>query len=288
MEEKTAEKTWLPIVKRENPFLKEAIREITDKDALYDIHHSADNYCGFDYADCLHLFHVEDENVLEDEILSLTKKQITDILWQLPTLLEIFSENKIIPIIRTRYRKYVFRILYLLWQDYYDKPKFRNLFLYVVNNPKTADYVREVNFSAETLRAIALSNQAENKFIELARTENLDMREFLSFHKINRDSVIAIDSMSMFFLFCSAEDYMEFGSERLIIALMRFETKNQAKMLNNMVRKLDKEGRMALKEVFLYFIYRYSFPATEKTHEFWGLVQPETLQIVQEEFRTAR
>jgi hypothetical protein len=59
-------------------------------------------------------------------------------------------------------------------------------------------------------------------------------------------------------------------------------------MLNNMVRKLDKEGRMALKDVFLYFIYKYSFPSAEKIHEFWGMVQPETLEIIQDEFRTAR
>jgi hypothetical protein len=274
--------------RRDDPVLQEAIRTIADKDALYDIHHGVSDVSSFDYADCLHLFHIEDEKTLEDAILALTKKQISDVLWQMPTLLEIFSENKFVPIIRTRYRKYMFRILYLLWQDYYDKPKFRNLFLYVVNNPKTAEYVTEVNFSAETLRAIALSNQAESKFVELARVENLDMREFLAFHKINRDSVIAIDVMSVFFLFCSAPDYMEFGSERLIIALMRFETKNQVKMLNNMVRKLDKEGRMALKDVFLYFIYKYSFPSAERIHEVWGMVQPETLEIIQDEFRTAR
>lgn len=270
--------------KREDLLLKEAIKTISDNNALYNIHHDPSEDVEFDIASCLYLFHMTDEKILENAILSLTKKQISDILWQLPTLLEIFSENRVIPIIRIRYRKYMFRIFYLLWQDYYDKPKFRNLFLYVVNNPKTAEYVREVNFSAEALRSIALSNQAESKFVELARTENLDMREFLSIHKINRDSVIAIDVMSVFFLFCSGKEYIEFGSERLIIVLMRFEMKNQAKVLNNMVRKLNKEERMALKDVFYYFLYKYNLPDTEKIHEFWNLIQPECLVIIQEEF----
>ena len=274
--------------KRADPLLQEAIQKISDKGALYDIHLNSpkDNEC--DISDCLYLFHMTDEAILKNAIFSLTKKQISDILWQLPALLEIFNESRIIPIIRMRYRKYMFRILYLLWQDYYDKTKFRNLFLYVVNNPKTAEYVKEVNFSAETLRSIVLSNQAENKFVELARLEQLDMREFLSYHKINRDSVIAIDAMSVFFLFCSGPDYFEFGSERLIIALMRFDMRNQAKVLNNMVRKLNKEERLLLRDVFEYFIYKYNFPVTVKTHEFWSLVQPESLAAVQEEFGFAR
>jgi len=277
-------KTETARIARENPLLQAAIKTISEKDALYNIHRNSPDDSEFDIAGCLYLFHMTDEAILKNAIFSLTKKQISAILWQLPTLLEIFNENKILPIIRMRYRKYVFRILYLLWQDYYDKPKFRNLFLYVVNNPKTAEYVKEVNFSAETLRSIALSSQAENKFIELARTEQLDMREFLSFHKINRDSVIAIDAMSVFFLFCSGQDYIEFGSERLIIALMRFETKNQAKILNNMLRKLNREERLALKDVFQYFIYKYSLRGTEKIHEFWLLIQPELLETMQEEF----
>ena len=264
--------------------MKEAIRILSDSGALYNINHHSLKDGDFDIAQCLYMFHMTDEKIRENAILSLTKKQISDILWQLPMLLEIFSEDRVIPIIRIRYRKYMFRILYLLWQDYYDKPKFRTLFLYVVNNPKTVEYVKEVDFSAETLRSIALSNQADSKFVELARTEELDMREFLSKHKINRDSVIAIDVMSVFFLFCSGQEYLEFGSERLIIVLMRFEMKNQAKVLNNMVRKLDKEERMKLKEVFYYFLYKYDRPAAGNPHEFWHLIQSETLETVLEEF----
>lgn len=288
MEQFFEEKTGAATARQGDPLLQEAIRTISDCDALYNIHHDSSEDSGFDIAGCLSLFHMTDEKIRENAIFSLTKKQITDILWQLPMLLEIFSEDRVIPIIRIRYRKYMFRILYLLWQDYYDKVKFRNLFLYVVNNPKTAEYVKEVNFTAETLRSIALSNQTDSKFIELARVEKLDMREFLSTHRINRDSVLAIDVMSVFFLFCSGQEYLEFGSERLIIALMRFEMKNQAKVLNNMVRKLNREERMELKDVFYYFLYRYDRPVAAKTHEFWGLIQTEVMETVQEEFGADR
>ncbi len=264
--------------------LNDALRALSDKEALYNIHWHSVYERESDFSEYLYLFRQPDEKALKDAILSLTRRQIETFLSQLPAFLEVYSEEKIFPIIRYRYRKYMFRILYLFWQDYYDKAKAQRLFLYVLNHPKTSEYVGEVHFSAETLRSLALSNQPENLFLELARSEGLDMREFLEYHRINRDSVIAIDATGVFFLFCSGSDYLEFGAERMIIAIMRFEMRNQAKVLNNMVKKLTKERRVLLKDVFHYFVYKYDSPAARDRHEFWSLVRPETMETVQQEF----
>ncbi len=102
---------------------------------------------------------------------------------------------------------------------------------------------------------------------------------------IDRNSILAIDVMSIFFLFCSAKDYSSFGSERLIIALVRISMNNQAKVLNNILRKLSDEERILHKDVLQYFIYQYKYPVTASVHDFWKLIHPDALEIMQEEFR---
>lgn len=275
-------------VRKEYPFFEAAIKKITSKEKFYDIHTSLKHEEHIDISHYYFIFQIADENALENAILSLTKTQIEVILCELPKLLEIFHETRITLIFRMRYRKYMFRILYLLWQDYYDRERFHNLFLYVLNHPKSVNYVKEVNFSVETLRSLVLAKQVENKFVEIARSEKLDMREFLSFHKINRDSIIAIDVMGIFFLFCSAEEYIEIGSERVIIALMRSDMKNQAKILSNMIQKLSSEDRIILKDVFRYFYYKYNAPGVEINHEFWKILPSNILEAVQDEFNSTK
>jgi len=230
------------------------------------------------------LFKNNADKQVEKYILRLTKNQIEAIVYGLPKIIDIFTMDKITPLIKLRYRKYMFRIIYVLWQDNYDKIKFRNFFLYVVNNPKTVNYVDEIKFTIDQLRTMALTNQMENKLVEFARSEKLDMAEFLKKHKIRRDSVLAIDVMSIFFLFCTANDYLEFGNERLIIAIMRCDINNQAKILNNMVKKTDAEQRNKLTDVFQFFIHRYVYSVSESNKNFWDLIMPDVKETVYNEF----
>lgn len=286
MQEDQKENDLILGVKKEYPFFEAAIKTIAGKNKFYDIHTSLNHEGNIAVANYYFLFQIADEKVLENAILSLTKTQVEVILCELPKLLEIFSESRITPIFRVRYRKYMFRILYLLWQDHYDNERFHNLFLYVLNHPKSAEYVKEVNFSVETLRSLVFAKEVESKFVEIARSEQRDMREFLTYHNINRDSIIAIDVMGIFFLFCSAQEYLEIGSERVIIALMRADMKNQAKILSNMIKKLSPEDRIELKDVFHYFYYKYNAPGAEINHEFWNMLSPNVLESVQDEFNS--
>lgn len=262
--------------------LVDVINMFENTKSYYDIHKYLKSSNNVDITKYMFLLNQSDENTNMQIIKSLSRKQIEEVLFDLPRLLEIFSETRITPLFKYRYRRYMFRILYLLWQDYYDKTKYHNLFLYVLNHPKSQEYVKEVNFTVDQLRSLVLSKQVENKLLEMARTENLEMRVFLSKHQINRDSVIAIDAIGIFFLFCSADDYLEIGSERLIIALMRSEIRNQAKIFNNMMKKLTKEELLKLKEVLLYFEYKYDNTITGKVQEFWNLISQETREIYED------
>ncbi len=268
------------------PYFTEAIKHITNKNVEYDLRKIIKHDRKIDSASYMLIFGNADESIQRERLLSLSKKQLEELLYEIPKLIEIFSETKLTPIIKLRYRKYVFRILYLLWQDYYDKPRFSNLFLYVLNHPKSQNYVQEVNFTVETLRGLVLARQIENKFMEQARFEQMDLREFLNYHKISRESVIAMDVMGIFFLFCSAQEYIEIGSERLIIVLMRSNIKNQAKILNNILRKLSSEETILLKDVFYFFKYKYSSPAADAPHEFWTLTSSNTKEEILNIFTT--
>jgi hypothetical protein len=226
----------------------------------------------------------KDESLRDEWIKGLARNEIETILMGLLQFFDSHTAATVIPLIRMRYRRYVFRIIYVLWQDYYDKSEFRNLFLYALNHPKSVRYAAETRFTTDQLRSIALSSSVDRMLIELARKENRNMPEFLAYHKIRRDSVLAIDVASIVFLFCSAEEYLEFGSERLLIAIMRLETANRAKILNNMVKKLNPEQRKELKEVFIYFLYTYFDKDKSPKDYFWNYIIPEVRETVWDEF----
>ena len=263
---------------------RDAIEKIANSEKYYDIHHKMDNSEQFDIADFYFIFEINDEEEFGNAVFSLTKGEIEAILYNLPKLLVKFNENRITPLFKLRYRKYMFRILYLLWQDNYGKTRFRNLFLYVLNLPESGFYVEEIKFSAETLISIVKDEDIETRFAGLARSEKVSMREFLDLHKIRKDSIIAIEVLSIFYLFCSSKDYIDIGSERLIIALMNAEMKNQAKILINMVKNLSVEDRLILNDVFQYFYYKYYYTGRKINDEFWNLVPSDIFKTVQEEF----
>ncbi|MHB8962683.1 MAG: hypothetical protein ACYC5K_05970 [Saccharofermentanales bacterium] len=264
---------------------KETIEALSSGGTYYTIREITERKNEFDISDYMNLFTIPDGKRAREAFLALTKKEVEGILFGIPKIVEVFGASRVIPFIRARYRKYVFRIIYLLWQDYYDNVKFRELFLYVFKHPQTASYTDEVRFSSGTLAELASSPHIENRLSELARKEQLDMREFLARHRISRESVLGIDVMSIFFLFCSGSDYLEFGNERLIIAAERFDVKNQAKMLNNMMNVLAKEEQEVLADVVKYFIAKYGSSASGIVHEFWSHVYPAVRATIQEEYK---
>ncbi|MHB1454464.1 MAG: hypothetical protein ACYCYM_10995 [Saccharofermentanales bacterium] len=263
---------------------EQTIEALSNSGKYFSIREISARESAFDISDYLYLFTIPDEKRAKEAFRSLTKRQVEGVLFGASKIADIFGAGKLVPLFQARYRLYMFRIVYLLWQDLYDISKYREFFLSVFRHPKTAGYADEVHFTADTLIELAASHRIENKLSDLARQEKLDMREFLAFHKINRESVLGIDLMSIFFLFCTAGDYLEFGPDRLIIASTRLDMKNQAKMLNNMIRVLSKEERSELTAVIGHFIGKYENTSSGIVHEFWGNVYPAVRATIQEEF----
>ncbi len=232
----------------------------------------------------MYLFNIPSGKNAEDAFRALTRQQVEEVLFGIPKIIEIYGARKLIPLFRARYRSFMFHILYVFWQDYYDMGNYRELFLTVFKHPKTALFSEEVGFSPETLIELTTRPRAEARLAEMARDEGRDMREFLEAHRISRESAIGVDAMSIFFLFCTAEDYLDFGVDRLILAAERFDIKNQAKMLNNMMRVLTKEERDGLSDVFRHFIGRYPAAASGTLHEFWSSVFVKNRETLQEEY----
>lgn len=239
---------------------------------------------GFDNAYYYDILEIVDDEKRNEKIRALSKTQLVNMFVSLNQFLNFASKEKIESIIELRYRRYLFRILYILWQDNYDNALFKNLFLFTLEQPKTMAYVSEINFSIEKIRELVTASNTESKMIEFSRLEKQDMRNFLDFHRIARKSILGIDMLSIFFLFCSGDDYLDFGSERLVIALTRFDTVNRAKILNNMVKKLNKEQRMVLQDTFTYFMDKYVKAQKRHNESFWDVVLPEVKEIFMDEF----
>lgn len=267
----------------EPQLLQDAIDTLSRENESYTIRDLVERERDFDITSFLFLFSMEDNQKYRDAVMSMTRREMENFLFGIPKLIEIYGSKRIIPIFQVRYRSFMFRIVFLLWQDFYDKKAFRDLFLFVFSHPKTGEYAKEVNFTAQNLKALVKAEHIDSTFSEMARNEKRDMREFLAFHKIQRESVIAIDAMSIFFLFCSSKDYLDFGSERLIIALHRFDIPNQAKILNNMMRVMTQEERTRLTDVFLYFLCRFTGDKNDPDPEFWGYVAPEIRELLRDE-----
>ncbi|MHB1483951.1 MAG: hypothetical protein ACYCYI_04750 [Saccharofermentanales bacterium] len=265
-------------------FLKDAIAKISDGDFYYEINQKVKQADQIDPESFYYLFEIQDDEAFKAAIFSLSKSDIEMIMYLIPKLMTKFNESRISALFKIRYRKFMFRILYIHWQDNYEKTRFRNLFLYVLNLPKSEFYVDEVHFSIETLITLAKSKDKETKFAELARSARLSMREFLDLHKIRRDSLIAIEVMSIFFLFCNSQDYIDLGSDRLIIALKNAEMRNQAKILINMVKTLSVDERIILKDAFQYFNLMYYNTGGQINDEFWNLIPEHVFKIALEEF----
>lgn len=197
-------------------------------------------------------------------------------------ILEGVLEDTIVDIIKLRYRRYMFRVLYVLWQDNYENSKIKRLFLTAIDNPKTSQYVDEINFDMKSLRELVVAVETQSKMIDFSRRESLYMQEFLSVHKINRKTILGIDGLSIFLLFCSAEDYIEFGNERLLIAIKRYEMANQAKILNNMITKFDKQQREDFSDVIGYLLNKYPYEQGRNSG-FWVFISPESAEILKGE-----
>lgn len=226
---------------------------------------------------------VREKDRISQAIRSFSKNEIEYILFHAKKILEGVTEDTFLELIKSRYRRYVFRSLYILWQDNYENEKIRRLFLAAIDNPQTSGYVEEINFDIKTLRDLVVAVNTESRMIDFSRLESLDMKEFLAKHKIHRKTILGIDVLSIFFLFCSADDFIEFGSERLLIAIKRYELANQAKILNNMISKLNKEQMKELSSVIEYLLKKYPH-AQGRNSGFWVFISPESAEILKNNF----
>jgi len=224
----------------------------------------------------------EDINKRVRNIWSLTKREIEYILYNVENILEGVLEETLIELINLRYRRYIFRILYIIWQENYENPKIKRLFLAAIDNPKTLHYLDEIKFSLKNLRELVLAVNTESRMIDFSRQESLYMKEFLDSHNIQLKSILGIDVLSIFFLFCSAQDFMNFGAERLLIAIKRYEMANQAKILNNMAKKLNAQQRLELSPIIKYLLNKYPDPEG-KNSGFWIFISPESTEILRNE-----
>ncbi len=219
-----------------------------------------------------HLLEFSDDAEFKEIVEGLTKGQMMEILMYLPDLMKVLGEEKIKYLIKRRYRRYVFRAIYLMWQDNFEANDFRNLMLYVLNIPKTALYLEEIGFTVDELRGVVLADSMLTKFVEMSMDLGISVREFLGRRKIGLTSYLAMDAMCVFFLFCSGEDCMAFGSTKLIWALDRFDTLNQAKVINNFYSKLPAEKRREMPELIRYVIAKHGMPDLRYQNEFWSLI----------------
>jgi len=234
----------------------------------------------------LSLIKEPDNEKFTKAVLSFTITEYQSFIINIIENIDSVYDGRILNSILLRYKRHVFRLIYVLWQNNYDNKSFIKIFIKVLENSKSEKYVLETGFDIKTLKKIITSKRFDQSMIERARLEGLDMSEFLTSHKIHRKSLISIDLLSIFLLFCNARDYLDFGTERLLVAVNRYEMLNQAKTLNNMLKKLDAEQRKELEDVILHLLNKYPYISDleENNLGFWDYISPESVEILKKDF----
>lgn len=197
-------------------------------------------------------------------IFSLTKYELESFISCLPEYMGLDQEADIFDMLSLRYRRYVFRRMYFLWQDNYLNPYFCSLFARLLDHEKSLQYAKECGYKPLELKNIIISPNAGRAVLDAAQKDQYGLIEYLNVHYIHKGSHIALDAMSVFYLFCSEKDYIEIGDLRLSLVIERFAKRAQLRILKNMIVKISKTSLDQFPATLLYFIKKY-YPVSNDT-----------------------
>lgn len=270
----------------EPKLLIKALDEISAIDDNYFMPERSNDDSSASRSNTFAFFWFQENEKFREHVASMTRREVTDVLLALPEITGKAPDERILLFLKQRYRRYVFRIVYLIWQDNYDRPGIRDILLYILDHPKTAYYIEETGFSAAELKAIAISDNMETRIAGMARNQGVSVREFLSGHRISLTSYLAVDVMSVFLLFCSGEDCLALGSDKLIRAMSRFDILNQAKVINNLYTKLQSNVGKELPELVKYIVDKHGLPDINAPdrNDFWSLVHLQVIRSVADDY----
>ncbi len=269
-------------------FLKKAVGIISEKPDLYYLPVKSEILPESELRERFGSFFYPDKEKFREAVAGLTRAQVTDILLHLPELLGFVEESKVISFISLRYRRYMFRMIYMLWQDNFEFPPFRNVMLFILGHPKTPEYIKEIGFTAEELRSVVLSDNNHKRLVELSLDHGISVREFLLERKISLTSYLAVDVLGVFFLFCSGDDCLVFGTKKIIWALERFDLRNRAKVINNIYSKLTPEQRRNMPELLQFIISQHGIPDPQDKDGFWSMIHVKVIRDMIDDDRAPR
>ncbi len=187
----------------------------------------------------------------------LTKTQLQELIGSLPDYLLTNPDNDLSGLLLLRYRRYVFWKMYYTWQDHYLNLGFCKLFLRLIEAPNSARFLPECGYDSKTLKDIVLSEDPANTLIQKALLSQYGLIGYLDAHYHHRSSRISLDSMSVYYLFCTEKDYLDIGDLRLVSVIERFPERSQIRILKNMLVKIMPDRLPDFEKTLSYFKQKY-------------------------------
>jgi hypothetical protein len=138
---------------------------------------------------------------------SLTKNEMEALIEFLPNYLLKNASAEVADIFLARYRRYVFRRMFVVWQDYYHNKAFCRIFAALLEHDDSGRFTQECVFTPEELKKIVLSENVPSYVIDEAKNSPYGLIGYFSVHNFYKGCRLALDCMSVFFLFCSEKDY---------------------------------------------------------------------------------
>jgi len=207
------------------------------------------------------------EEARRSMVYSLSKAELEALIGFLSGYLSKNPDAEIFDFLYSRYRRYVFRRMYLTWQDNYRNRAFCTLFANLLDHPKSPKYTDECGFKPAELKGIVLSdNASQTVMAEGMRSEN-GLIGYLNAHLISKCSHLALDTMSIFFLYCSEKDYIEIGDPRLSSVVCRYPERFQLRILKNMLNKISEDNIDKFKSTLHFFIEKFYLPSNAESRE---------------------
>ncbi len=210
---------------------------------------------------------------------SMTKPELLDIIAALPAYVAVHPESEAAKLLMTRYRKYVFRQLYITWQDHYRNQPFCRIFATLLDSVKSQRYSDECGFIPQTLKEIVLSDNPIGELSGHIRFENLSLFGFFDVHYILKNSQLALDSMSIFYLFCSSKDYFEIGDQRLAALLQRFSERYLVKILKNLLDKISPESLRQFPNTMMSFPKELILSSQGQSGTAWSALSESSMAL---------
>ncbi len=195
-----------------------------------------------DALDFLRRFEAADGEARKRMAYSLSRAELEAVAEALPAHLDVYPAGCAGELLALRWQGRLFRRLYLVWQEQYQNKRFCDLLADQLENRGDFDDTACCGYSHGEFCAIARSEKPLEALMVHVRRGELSLLDYLDTHRIRRSSRLALDSMSIFYLFCDYRDYREIGADRLTRLLPRFPRSAQRRILKNMLARIPADG----------------------------------------------